>query len=245
MVARPAPPNHFALDSTHDDCGGAAMERGAMYIEAKERIDAMVRAAPAESLARRVPGTPEWTVRDVVAHLAGAASDVAAGNIAGAGTDPWTARQVEERRGRSLDDLLAEWDAGAATMAGLLDQVPQAARALADIVTHEQDIAGALGVQSGRGSASYDAALQLFLGSVDERLLGAGRGLCIRTPADEWVLGPGEPVATASTEVHELFRAVAGRRSLDQIRRWSWEGDQSMAELVSVLPAAASDVIEG
>jgi hypothetical protein len=151
---------------------------------------------------------------------------------------------VEERRGRSLGDLLAEWDAGAATMAGLLDQVPQAARALADIVTHEQDIAGALGVTSGRGTSSYDAALQLFLGSLDERLLDAGKGLCIRTPADEWVLGPGEPVATASTEVHELFRAVAGRRSLDQIRGWDWEGDGSIAEMVAVLPAAADDVIE-
>src|SRR3954468_20563801 len=44
-----------------------------------------------------VTATPSWTVRDLVAHLAGLTADAQAGRLEGAGTDEWTARQIAAR----------------------------------------------------------------------------------------------------------------------------------------------------
>lgn len=66
-------------------------------------------AGAQDAIARKVPACPEWTIKDVIAHLAGLAADWRAGNLAGYSGDASTARQVAERRDRSIDDLLAEW----------------------------------------------------------------------------------------------------------------------------------------
>jgi hypothetical protein len=39
------------------------------------------------------------------------------------------------------------------------------------------------------------------------------------------VVGDGVPQATVTAPPFELFRALSGRRSLDQIRDFSWDGD--------------------
>lgn len=220
--------------------------RGALYAESRARITALVRSCSPEQLAAPVPATPGWTVQDVVAHLAGATSDIAAGLIEGAGSDPWTAKQVADRKGRSIDELIAEWEQHAPGIEQLLDQIPQVGNALADIVTHEQDIAAALGCESGRGSDSYDAALQLYLFGIDrvlrKRELPA---LEVRAGDQQWTLGEGEPVASVTVDAHELFRAVAGRRSPAQIRAWDWQGDPGpSAAALSVLGPSPTDVVE-
>lgn len=220
------------------------MGRGALYAEVRQRVSSTVLATPPDSLTIVPPGTPDWTVRDVIAHLAGGAADIAEGNIAGAGTDEWTEPQVLNRRGLPLADLLDEWAEHSPAVESLLDQVPMAGLALADVATHEQDIAGALGIEVGRGSASYDAALQLFMGRLDERLLERGSGLTVKTESDEWVLGTGPAQCSASTTKHELFRAVAGRRSLAQIRSWDWTGSDDGAQWIPVLAAPSLNVSE-
>jgi hypothetical protein len=42
-----------------------------------------------------VPTCPGWTVRDVVAHLAGLCEDWVQGRLAGYASEAWTANQVE------------------------------------------------------------------------------------------------------------------------------------------------------
>lgn len=222
------------------------MGRGALYAEARSRIVALVGAATPEELARQASGTPEWTVRDVIAHLAGATADVAAGNVEGAATDPWTAKQVADREGRSIEELLDEWEKHAPGMEAVLDLVPQAGIALADIVTHEQDIAITLGRESGRGSDSYDAAMQFLASAVDrvlrERELPA---LQLRSGDQEWTLGEGAPIASVEVDAAELMRAFAGRRSHDQMRRWPWEGDPGPSlAAVTLLGPSPVDVVE-
>jgi hypothetical protein len=49
--------------------------------------------------------------------------------------------------------------------------------------------------------------------------------LRLRTGDDEWVIGDGIPAATVTAPKFELFRALSGRRSLEQIREFSWDGD--------------------
>lgn len=220
------------------------MGRGSLYAEVRERVTALLLTATPSDLAKDVPGTPQWTVSDLVAHLAGGAADISAGNIVGAGSDEWTQKQVEDRRDRSLADLLDEWTLCSPGVESMLDQVPQAALALADVATHEQDLAGALGLESGRTSAAYDAALQLYLGRLDERLLAASKAISIDVGSDEWVLGDGPPATQATTTTHELFRAVSGRRSILQISSWTWTGEPGGPDLIPVLPAPDKDVIE-
>jgi len=48
-------------------------------------------------------------------------------------------------------------------------------------------------------------------------------------PASTWVLGgEGEPGgATLEADGYQLFRAISGRRRLEDVRSWSWHGDPS------------------
>src|SRR5436305_1642837 len=86
---------------------------GACYEQTRQRIVDVVRRATSideTAASRPVPACPGWRVRDVLAHLCGNCTDIAAGNIADAGTDAWTAAQVDARREVPLAELLAESD---------------------------------------------------------------------------------------------------------------------------------------
>ena len=50
--------------------------------------------------------------------------------------------------------------------------------------------------------------------------------LRVRSGNNEWVTGEGEPGATLEAPLFELFRALSGRRSADQIRGYDWSGDR-------------------
>src|SRR5256886_14904299 len=89
------------------------------YGALRSRVSDLVRGADDEQLERHTPATPEWRVRDVVAHLSGITADINAGNLDGVATDPWTARQVDARRDWSIEQGLDEWDTeGAKVEAG-------------------------------------------------------------------------------------------------------------------------------
>src|SRR5258708_10942878 len=70
-----------------------------------------------------------WTVGDLAGHIAGGITDVATGNLDGAGGPGWTQRQVTERKGRSAGELADEIDAGAQLAGDLLAAFAQAALA--------------------------------------------------------------------------------------------------------------------
>src|SRR4051794_21599611 len=131
---------------------------GALYEETRQRVVNLVReAAFADSFAAvaPVPACPAWRVRDVIAHLSGLATDIAAGNLDGAATDAWTAAQVDARRDLPLDELLAESDDVGPQLASFLDDFPgrYGAQVAADINVHEHDIRGALQRPGARDSA--------------------------------------------------------------------------------------------
>src|SRR5215212_1292728 len=87
------------------------MEATEAYRSTRQRVTALLRAAGPGDPDRRVPACPRWTVREVAAHLAGAADDVLAGRLDGVASDEWTAAQVEARAGRSLAEIVDEWEA--------------------------------------------------------------------------------------------------------------------------------------
>ena len=181
-----------------------------------------------------VPACPGWTVREVYAHQAGAAADVLAGNMEGAPGDAWTSKQVGDRADRSLPELLDEWDAAAPALVEALtpveDQLDPAI--VMDLWHHHQDVRNALGVP-------IDTTDPLSVWVLDRSHRFLRR---VTRDADlEVVLGPApaEPTPGVLTvDGYEAARAMLGRRSLDQIRSWSW-GIDDPGPLVAAIPVFA------
>lgn len=193
-----------------------------------------------------VPATPDWRVVDLLAHVVGVAADVVAGRLEGAGSDPWTAVQVEERNGRAVDALLGEWEETSAPLhAALLASDPvQAAQAVFDATTHEHDLRGALRRPGARDSDGVDVGWGWATAIVAQLRDGYGAGaLRITTELGETTLGAGEVTAAVTADRFELWRAMTGRRSIEQVRGWMWEGEPA-AEAVCLLPARSTPLEE-
>lgn len=203
------------------------MDHQAAYRSIREGLRKDLEGLGPEAETTLVPATPDWTVKDCVAHLSGILADAKAGNLEGAGTDPWTAKQVDDRRDSSLGDVLDEWDALAGALEPAMPDFPEEAVAslIGDAFTHEQDVRGAVGVPGNRDSDAFEVAYGYYVDQLDGRLREHGLGLRLRTGASERVLGEGEPQATLSASAFEVLRGITGRRSPDQIRAWDWDGD--------------------
>ena len=213
-----------------------------VYDETRQRISAVVSSLDDAALAGAAPATPGWTVRDVVAHLTGdlaalLASDLPTSFFTSFG-DPaevtklnaWTERMVVERRTRPIGEVLDEWatltpKAWSLLASGQADPLGFADRVLTtDVAVHEQDIYGALDVARERDCAALRIATATYVGVLGVRLDGLGPVQFV-TAEKSYQAGDGEPGATARVDRFELFRALSGRRSPDQIRGWDWTGD--------------------
>jgi uncharacterized protein (TIGR03083 family) len=117
----------------------------AVYGASLDGVEALVaRLGPADP-ARGVPATPGWTVHQVLAHLAGGASDGASGRMDGAPGPEWSARHVAERAGRSPAELVAELRATEPVIAAGLRGAERPALVW-DKVVHLADLHEALGL---------------------------------------------------------------------------------------------------
>jgi uncharacterized protein (TIGR03083 family) len=228
---------------------------GALYREGQARIVDLATAGQSDTI---VPACPDWSVTDVVRHVAGLAGDVVAGHTEGYGTDEWTNRQVEERRGEALGDVIAAWDGDLDAVIGIIDDadasglpewmssmggpMPRAAlpaAIISDLTQHEHDVRHALRRPGARRSPGVVAAAHNHVKGA--RLAFAALGLpTLRvevTDGDEvWDIGRGEPVAVLRTSVFELLRATGGRRTLEEIAAYEWEGDSGQFVAPLVLP---------
>lgn len=180
------------------------------------------------------PATPEWRVRDLLAHLGGVCDDVVHGNLGEVGADTWTAAQVEKRRAWTVDEVLADWEHHGGAVDALIDQAPAGlfGQLLFDGWTHGQDIRGALqtpGAQhSPAASRSYVWATEAMAGRDRD-----GRPeLALVTEGGVCVVGSGEPSGTLRASRFELLRAMTGRRSEAQVRSYAWEGEPDPERLL-------------
>ena len=199
-----------------------------LYADVRLRISDLVRGLPEDLVRTPVPGCPEWTVHDVVAHATGIVADVNAGNLDGAATEPWTCAQVDVRRDRPTDDVLDEWAREAATFEPRLNDAPKglSRTLLIDLVTHEHDVRGALGTPGGTDGEPYAIARKGF--AVGLAKLLDERGLPgLRLEAPDWSFDAGaEPrVTVRAPHSYEFFRGLAGRRGLPQVLAWEWSAD--------------------
>ncbi|MDQ6614691.1 MAG: maleylpyruvate isomerase family mycothiol-dependent enzyme [Actinomycetota bacterium] len=197
-----------------------------LYSDAQARVIDLVTPLSPPALATWVPGTPRWRIEQLVAHLTGVAADMADGNSEGAATEPWTTRQVEARQGRLLADLVAEWCRRTPEVLELLATPGRVDACAFDLLTHEHDVRGALGLA---GPSDPDA-VKAVTERVTQRLnhLVGKNGLpALRlvNDNDAWVCGSGDVVVTGVATTTEWFRSLFGRRSAGQILTYTWEGD--------------------
>lgn len=195
------------------------------YIELVEPLDASAADTP-------VPACPGWSVHDVLAHVVGSAADVVEGRLGGAPGQAWTAAQVELRRGRSAADLLAEWETYAPAIERMIDEGGHRGplhftledAAISDAVSHEHDIRAALGRPGARDSDAVAFAVVFYARNRIES--AANRGISLRVcVTDGRQFGDDDAAVTLRGEPFDLLRAMAGRRSKEQLRELAWAGD--------------------
>jgi uncharacterized protein (TIGR03083 family) len=205
---------------------------GSAYTGCRERIGALVDGLSAEREGAPVPTCPQWSVHDVVAHVAGVVDDALAGRLDGVATEPWTAAQVDARRGRPVAEIVAEWNEAAPAFEGLLDQVgPSGRQAVLDVVTHEHDIRTALGAAGHRDSDAIGIGLTFVGPRFVEAAAEHGRSVRVESSTGP-IYGADDAPLVLAGDPFVLVRALTGRRSVDQIRGLDWRGDPA-----GVLPA--------
>ena len=199
------------------------------YAGSRERFSELVLAATPEELARTVPACPDWTLKDLLAHVAGIARDMTTGNLAGVGDDEWTAAQIAAGASLSVEELVEAWAKDSEQVEGALELIHPAAAGLtvADLVTHEHDARGALGRPGARDVEAVDLSLYAHVRWLGRRLKENGiASLRVETPTDGWTVGPDDsPAATVSGAPFELLRAITGRRTPDEVAALDWQGD--------------------
>ena len=138
------------------------------WSRAQQRVIDLVADLPPERADLRVPACPDWTVRDLLSHMVGLGVDVVAGDEPDDHNETWTGRQVDTRRDHDVARLVAEWQA----VAGPLRDWMRAnnVRPLGDVIIHEQDLRGALGVPGGHDTDGLRAIRERFIGRFAPRV---------------------------------------------------------------------------
>jgi uncharacterized protein (TIGR03083 family) len=226
------------------------VDAGPAYRLVCERVDALVRGRPGiAELA--VPACPGWTIRQVVAHLAGVAQDIVAVNLEKKGTGPWADAQVARLGGHCIDDLLDLWRQSLDSVSANLSFASDAGvcQLVFDTLTHEHDIRGAL---SEPGSRASDLAFKAALGFVttmgDQFIRQAELAALQLTTPTIGSVQLGDPHTACghvalSISDFEALRSFGGRRSIGQLLALPWNGNPTnlMPAFTDVLPAFTND----
>ncbi len=245
------------------------LDLAAAYSETQQHLVELVLDLPQDGVTAVVPATPAWTVKDVVAHVTGVAADLAAGKIppeldlvAGlsdpeqaALRDEQTARQVTSRRALTISEVVEEWNDHLDEVLAMIRGERPFPRAtpfadailVTDLAVHAQDVRNAIGRQGDRDSAGVRIALASYAGALMLRLAQKGLPpLRFRYDGKERMVGEGEPDATLSGDRYEIFRALAGRRTVEQMLAMDWEGDpKPYVEVLPAYPPPAEPLADG
>jgi len=218
------------------------------YEETRASMIKVVRDMDAEQLATTVPACPDWTVKDLIAHVTSIASAVADGNVPAdvnlssfwdedlaVGREAFVDKELDRRRHKGLEEIVEEWDRTAPVLEEMMrgerpwpDDAPAFPdwMVMTDLGVHHHDLRGAVGLPGQRDSLATGLSLRSYVEAMRFRV--AHEKLpTLRLVAGErsWVIGDGEPGATVTADPFELARAASGRRSWEQVRAFDWQGD--------------------
>jgi uncharacterized protein (TIGR03083 family) len=194
------------------------------WTNAQSRVIELVEGISADDAEKTVPACPDWTVRNLLSHMIGLDADVIDGDEPDDHNPTWTQRQVDERADHDVAALVSEWRELTAPLQDWMRS--NGARPMGDVIIHEQDLRGALGQSGAHGTdglrALRDRMAGGFTAAVEKDGLGA-----IELVSPEWTLtaGDGAAVVTVTASEFDLTRALMSRRSADQLRSWTTDGD--------------------
>jgi uncharacterized protein (TIGR03083 family) len=220
---------------------------GASYRQARESVAELIRSLSPDQLGRAVPACPDWTVHDVVAHMTGVASDVITGRLTGIPSESQTAAQVADRAGTPTSVVLREWERSASQLEALMAKGGRSnLPPVADVVVHEQDIRGALGLPGNRDTPLIDLVTAPVARLWESKIDSAGLAPVVVMDGERVLYGSAEAPVQMRTSRFEFFRAAYGRRSRAQIeRRFSGTDDPgAYVDLLCVFGPAESDLVE-
>jgi uncharacterized protein (TIGR03083 family) len=218
----------------------AEPDLGRLYQDTQARVAALVAGLDAAALATPVPACPGWSVRDVVAHELAITEDALAGRLTGPPDDEQTAAQVARFAGHDFGDMLATWARTAPQFAGIVSSF-EVWPAVVDIVSHEQDIRGAIGQPGERDSDVVRRAAAVMLSE-----LAPPVPLRVTVEDAEFRVGPDEgPELALATTRFEALRWRLGRRSRAQLAALAWSGDPApVLDHLAIFGPASADLIE-
>jgi uncharacterized protein (TIGR03083 family) len=194
------------------------------WSRAQQRVIDLVADLPPERADLRVPACPDWTVRDLFSHMVGLGVDVVAGDEPDDHNETWTGRQVQTRRDHDVAGLVAEWQA----VAGPLRDWMRAnnVRPLGDLIIHEQDLRGALGVPGGHDTDGLRAIRERFVGRFAPRVEDLPP-IALVGDTFTWVSrgSVDDAAVVVQASDFDLARALVTRRSAAQLASWTVRGD--------------------
>ncbi len=203
-------------------------EHAAAYGQARQRFAALVAELEPETLARKVPACPDWSIKDLTSHVVGIARDLNRSNVDDPGGEAWTAAQIAEGATKSIPELLTEWEGFSIEIEKAMEFMHPAISGVtvADLIVHEHDLRGALDRPGARDSSGVSLALFTYTRMLGRRLKSDGAPpLRIITGGQTYDLGEGAPDTTLSGNAFEIFRSLCGRRTKREIAGLQWEGD--------------------
>ncbi len=215
-------------------------ELAAAYRDLRGRILDMTADLSLEEAERTVPCCPEWSVRDLLCHLAGVPADILAGNTDEAATVAWADSHVTRRADWDVARILAEFDEAGTQVDEIVTAFGRRMPGpfFLDAWTHEADLAHALGRPGPSDLRLVDHVLDFLVDSVDRRLTEAALGpLTVSGLGPDRIVGapgrsdeagddtgPTDGRAELRTNRFEFARATMGRRSLAQLAALDWQG---------------------
>lgn len=182
---------------------------GAVYVSNIDAVTGLAEGLSADAWSAPVPATPAWTVRQVVAHLAGSPADAISGRMDGAPGHTWTQRHVDERAGLSDADLIADLRSSMDAVVASLEGNDRPALVW-NAAVHHADLHEALGK-------------------------GVPPAVMWQPIADALAptLGDHAP-AFADVDDYELFRMLFSRRSRAQVAGWGTGLDQDTLDGLAI-----------
>ncbi len=224
------------------------VDLGETYRGAREAVAELVRTLSPEQLHTQVPACPGWSVHDVISHLTGVATDKVNGQLRDGGDEEQAAPQVVARAETPTAVVLREWERSASqfevvlSRSGVSDLTP-----VFDVVVHEHDIRGALGLPENRGGELIGLAVERAARVLLSKVESAGlETVVIVDEAESVIAGNGHAPVTIRMSPFEFFRAAFGRRSRAQIERRIHGTNEPGAyvPLLCLSPPPEADIIE-
>jgi uncharacterized protein (TIGR03083 family) len=200
-----------------------------IYEDARARFVDLIRSIPEPVLEEIVPACPLWTCRRLVAHLVGASEDFVNRNFptGDMSFEDWTAAQAARRPDWSIGSLISAWDdLLPSVLAGLRSELIPATALINDTAVHEQDVRGLAQLPGGVDGPGYEYARKVFVVRLGDRLDAAGFP-SLMLEADDWTVYAGTVSSSESLRApaFDMTRAISGRRSIDQMRSFTWSCD--------------------